>query len=859
MKNLLIVFVAAIQLIAFAQDKKAFLKDDGKRVTIGNSFIERTVNVAPGNVGTTKIKNKISDKEYSVTSDEIELQIVFAGFGPAYGKNQNGENPSSLTIKDFNYNGYEKAELNDGSKRLTLNFSREDYLFKFRLSVNYEIFPNDFYIRKWIELADSAEGIHFLDRVNVENLVFEDKDFSNGSFGQPLFNKDIFVGVEYPAVETTIEGGKVKSGYLVARKITPEKFVSYKSVIGVSENQNKLEQSFLKYVERIKVRGTRDFLLYNSWYDFRNKAIAESEESFMNEKNVLHRIETFKNIMLDKYGITLDAFVLDDGWDNYRSIWEIDTTTLPHKFNPFLEPLKEMKTALGMWASPFCGYSNRDVRVKWGEEHGYEGTGDFLCFVGKNYKEQFKKKMVEYTRDFHIGYFKWDGFLLACNETQHGHLPGAYSRVALIDTYIEMMREVRKINPDLFINITIGSWLSPWWLQYVDCLWMQGEDYAYAEDVPSMNPRDKAITYRDAVLWDDFQNQNLVFPMSSLMTHGIIKGRLNFLGGKDESLQSFSNEVVMYFMRGVMMWELYVSPDLLSDGEWNAIASSVKYSKANKDVLTNTKMILGNPLKREAYGYVHLTKEKGIILLRNPYVEAKDVEIKLTENLGELDQSKEYYLRVIYPYNFIYSKPVKANQSVKFDLDSYEMKVIELIPADKLSKDLPVGIRYEFTNDGKVTTFSGKENKQSVTTDKNISWDKNENQVTGKTKCKVPENYANSRIAILFEPKEKLQNKAKPELEITVNGKTQELLIEEENGKWFWFSAPVEKGENNIEWKIASDKYKDGKVNVWLFADEILEAKELSVSPSNKEGTLPKPYDSNIKKISSNIYKDIIL
>ena len=62
-------------------------------------------------------------------------------------------------------------------------------------------------------------------------------------------------------------------------------------------------------------------------------------------------------------------------------------------------------------------------------------------------------------------------------------------------------------------------------------------------------------------------------PVSGLMIHGIIKGRLNFLGGKDESLDSFTNEVMMYFGRGVMMWELYVSPDLLSDNEWNAIAS----------------------------------------------------------------------------------------------------------------------------------------------------------------------------------------------------------------------------------------------------------------------------------------------
>ena len=45
------------------------------------------------------------------------------------------------------------------------------------------------------------------------------------------------------------------------------------------------------------------------------------------------------------------------------------------------------------------------------------------------------------------------------------------------------------------------------------------------------------------------------------------------------------------------MWELYVSPDLLSDNEWNAIASLIKWAKANKTDIQKTKMILGDPLK----------------------------------------------------------------------------------------------------------------------------------------------------------------------------------------------------------------------------------------------------------------------
>jgi hypothetical protein len=599
----------------------------------------------------------------------------------------------------------------------------------------------------------------------------------------------------------------------------------------------------------------------------------------MNEKNVLERIESFKKYMYEKHDIRLDAFVLDDGWDNYNSIWEIDTGHLPHKFTPFLNPLKEMNTSLGIWASPFCGYSNRELRVKWGSEHGYEKTGYFLCFAGKNYKAQFEKKMVEYTKDFNMGYFKWDGFLLACNEPDHGHLPGVYSRKELISTYIHMMQLVRKINPDIFINITVGSWLSPWWLQYADCLWMQGEDYAYAEDVPSMNPRDKSITYRDAILWDNFQNQKLLFPMSSLMTHGIIKGRLNFLGGKNEELNSFSNEVMMYFGRGVMMWELYVSPDLLSDGEWDAISNSLKWAKANKDLLSRTKMILGDPLKREPYGYVHLTKEKGIVLLRNPYVDAKEVTFNLDQAIGDMSTDEMYFVKIVYPYNKVLSEKFSFPGKLSFNLGSYEIILFELIPSDKIEPNTPIGMRYEISENCKIILYdeAGSQASYRLFSQKNINEinfdgiqekiNVNElekihnlgNSVIGKFLITIPNNFLNTKLGFLIEPDGRLQNELTPEFAIKVKGALVDPQIEQENGRWFWVTVPVQVGQNEFEYQITFKEKNNGSIDLWVMADQRLQAVLLNEKlVTGSEVLPPKPYPSEVKKMTSKINSFII-
>lgn len=848
---------------------QSYLTESGSTIKIGNQFIERTL-VVDDFVHTTEIYNKLSGEKYFVSSNEFTAEIVFAGFGPAVGKAQNGENPSELTAKDFQYKGYQILSDKDDSKTLKVDYFIEGYLFAVNLSVYYNINSKDNFIRKWIEFNDNGDGINFLERINVENLSITSANFTHASFGQPVFCKDIFLAVEYPAVENQIEKENLKIGYVVGKNIDKENLKTFCSIIGVAKSETKLEQTFMNYVEGIKVNGTKPYLLYNSWYDFRNPAIAEGPESIMNDENVLNRIETFKKYMVDKYDIHLNAFVLDDGWDDYNSIWEIDTKHLPNKFTPFLNPLKKMNTVLGMWASPFCGYSNRTKRVKWGSEHGYESIGDFLCFAGKNYKAQFEKKMIEYVKDFNIGYFKWDGFLLACNELDHGHLPGVYSRTELISTYMHMMNSVRKINPDIFINVTVGSWLSPWWLQYADCIWMQGEDYAYAEDVPSMNPRDKAITYRDAVLWDNLQNQKLLFPMSSLMTHGIIKGRLNFLGGKDESLVSFTNETMMYFGRGVMMWELYVSPDLLSDGEWNAIAKCVKWAEANKDVLTNTKMILGNPLKREAYGYVHMNKDKAIIMLRNPYIEPKQTTFKLDESFGELKSGREYYVKIIYPYNKILSTNYSFPGELTFDLNGYEILLAELLPVESVKNNYPIDLRFD-TNDknqvvvygepGSVSQFkvtssslNPKVNfdglKESIKVSEIKSFTTKEKSCEGELSIIVPFNNLNPTLSFLIEPKGYLQDDKAPKYNIEVNDIKIDPVVEQENGKWFWVTVPINGGQNQIKYKINFKEKFDGEINLWLLADKVLNAQQTDLTlTENNEVMTPKPYSAETEKV----------
>ena len=388
MKIYILLIFLVIPAELFSQ---AYIKNETKKIKIGNSYIERVISLSTDNFGTTEIINKRSKKSYKANSNEFGLQIVFSSVGPASGKQQNGENPSYITANDFSFKGFEISD-KDSVKQLSLNFELEGYQTSLEVTEKYEIASEDFYIRKYLEVKDTSYGIHFLDKIIVEDLTIENSSYSHGQFGQPVFDNDIFLGVEYPAAENKIEKDHLKVGYVVGQKIDNNLYPSYPSILGASVSPDKLEETFLFYVDRIKVNGNRPYILYNSWYDFRNPAIAEDSSSIMNEKNVLLRINTFKEYLFNKYNIALNAFVLDDGWDNYKSIWSIDTVTLPNKFTPFTEALKSMNTSLGIWASPFGGYSNRDVRVNWAKENGYETVADFFCFAGTKYKAEFKRR-----------------------------------------------------------------------------------------------------------------------------------------------------------------------------------------------------------------------------------------------------------------------------------------------------------------------------------------------------------------------------------------------------------------------------------------------------------------------------------
>ena len=130
---------------------------------------------------------------------------------------------------------------------------------------------------------------------------------------------------------------------------------------------------------------------------------------------------------------------------------------------------------------------------------------------------------------------------------------------------IHLIERLRQQDPGVFINLTTGTWPSPFWLRYADSIWRGGEDHSF-DGVGSW--RQKWITYRDEQTYRNVVEGGPLFPLNSLMLHGLIYAKEAEHLSTDPN-HDFPDEVHSYFGSGTQLQEMYITPSLLSAQDWD--------------------------------------------------------------------------------------------------------------------------------------------------------------------------------------------------------------------------------------------------------------------------------------------------
>ncbi len=819
------------------------------------------------------------------TDADFALNVMWTSWR-APGKINNANNPVIFTKKDFLFEGAERDTLSDGQENLVLHFKGKNN--PFLLKITYSLKPDAFFVRRAIAVRDTFERGHFLRKIcsRKGTLLGNVNPVKPGGFGQPVaFTQGEgggFFGLEYPTSQNTLQKtGKNFATFScsveIGKKVERNWLETDAVVTGVTPT-SAVKWWFTRYLDDIRVTPVQPYVLYNSWYDLRAPEMVRDSSHIMNTANILRIIRLFKKNMVEPYGIHLNAFVLDDGWDVYRSDWRLSKTQFPEGLKPITDELEKMGTHLGLWFGPIGGYSHRSWRVTWMKNHGYETVGNEMCLAGKHYSQLFKKRVVNFVNQDRVRFYKWDGIQFSCSEPNHGHEIGIYSRKAVMDTVISLCRAVRKNHPDVYLNITSGTWLSPWWLKWANQIWMQSSDYGFS-DVPSISRRDAAITYRDLSLYNDFHQDDLWFPISNMMTHGIIKGNLQELGKRPEPLSKFTDNALLYFARGVSMWELYISPDLLDEGQWQALSRSIAWARDRFPILKQTEMVGGDPGERQPYAYVHFSGDRGIIAARNPFVNPRKLTIHLSSDFGMNPEAASLVLKQVYPKRWVSAELYAAGAEIELPLDGYETAVYEIYPLQAAKLPLLGGATYTLTpqseNKAELTVYAAQKDAHWLNPEKlvavragthllkvntspvrakslpsllkqaNFTAKAKRGRIILESEFTVSTPAPQATLALLFEAEPQSGQAKFPLLEAKINGKRVVPEKEQIKGKWLWVKYPVSAGENRarITCRLAkNEKDWGGSVSAWVIGVVRPEPQKIAVELSGNFGKIrPMP------------------
>jgi len=431
---------------------------------------------------------------------------------------------------------------------------------------------------------------------------------------------------------------------------------------------------------------------YNSWYDFYSyqdegfnggfkdpskdpELIARLRPDRMNETSCLERVEAFGQELVVKRGTAIDSFLWDDGWDDTESLWQFDPKRFPRRFDPVSDRAKSFGVGTGVWISPWGGYGfPQESRVRNGKRHGWETNwnaaveAEAFSLAGPRYRKAFRDLALGFVREQGVNMFKFDGvagdprelavemeaMLRLINDLREatalrGPLPtnatvvrdaaGLSSPATLPAAAVAPSASSaagggsgKKDKDAIWINLTTGTWASPFFLLWADSIWRGGPDIAgrprdwnpdpgFRND--GLSKRQRWIRWRNTIVFVLVVLRSTFFPLSQLMIHGVIvasHGDALHWGLDTFDEVDFAQEVWSFVALGLQLQELYVAPRYMTAQAWDLLAEGLQWARKESAVLRDSHWVFGDPTERHVYATASwdVDAARGFIMLHNP-------------------------------------------------------------------------------------------------------------------------------------------------------------------------------------------------------------------------------------------------
>lgn len=667
-----------------------------------------------------KLESKNLRREFKVLDGSLfASQIINTESGMQFIPDGNG---SEFTIRftdgsEFSSKGLPVVESAEKDGRLFFRFKE---MMGTTVTMSYRVSKNNITIEKQLAIKQSTPKV--IDYIELENIGIInaqtsfsvsggkgeiDEFYSN--LGQPFYIDSLFFGCEFPATKNIIAYGRGQIIYYVG-KSAEDKLICPVTVMGGAKSNLivDLKKAFFEYIESISLAAPVRFL-YNTWYDRMMNIDAN------NIQKAFYNVEK----QLSSHGVPpLDNYVMDDGWNNYKSsFWSFNQNKFPNGILDASHTAKSFGSEFGLWLGPRGGYnfnSKFGKRIEKGGFGYYNAQSDDICVASEKYLDNLEKFFVKTTKENDIGFWKLDGFCLRpCTNSSHDHITGGDHEMYLvtqmwhrwIKVFKALHRTRAKQGKKMWINMTCYVNPSPWWLQYVNSIWLQNSnDIGFADNYPKNQQAqvDSEITYRDGRYYDFLTERGLQFPLSRIYNHEPIYGYEAHLDYTDEE---FEKAFYWNVCRGSALNELYISEGMMNDKKWQILSDVISWQRKNHHILKNAMLLGGDPVQNNVYCYTSWTDDgEGIIALRNPTNESAPLTLTLNKLMGcpeTLEGVKRFnvYNKDATDSGSIY----KYNDKINLTLAPFEIKILQFGEKDNRYSDNRFGNDFtiSFDYDGK--------------------------------------------------------------------------------------------------------------------------------------------------------------
>lgn len=641
---------------------------------IQNEYISVDVQKIGRKLAAVTVQDKINGRRYDLGNDIFSLLVCEEETDEACSKKEYKDTLHAITAQDCMAGAVKVEDIaaDANARRLVDRVSGKKITVPFAVSTDghniswwLELREGQPYIRVGLDVTPQQFGMP-VRKVTLLNVKAPEARVEGTVKGAPVVaaGNRLFAGVEHPCAK----GEVTTDGFTCSLERTTDlprrATTKFSAVLGFSQ-PGQLRRTFqLSYINMERARAYSPFLNYNTWYDI-------GYFTPYNEKDAMATVKMFGEELVQKRGAVMDSLLFDDGWDDTNTLWQFHSE-LPDEFRNVRKLAEGYGIQPGVWFSPWGGYGEpKEKRIK-AAEGQFETNASGFALSGPKYYEHFKKMCLHMIDENGVNHFKFDG-------TSGEAEPAKGSKFGSdFEAIINLIEELRDHKPDLYVNLTTGTWASPFWFGIADSIWRGNWDHDFCGEG---SERNQWITFRDAMIYAHNVKISPLFPINSLMTHGVIynKGARGLMTTTHEDL---ANEIWSGFGLGTQMEELYITPSMLTQADWDSLAAAAKWARANGETMVDSHWVGGDPAALEVYGFASWSPAKGIVTLRNPAA---------TEQEFCFDAAAVFELPVGAAVKYTLSSPkgdtlpaatVEAGKPVTIKLAPFQVIVLEAVPAN---------------------------------------------------------------------------------------------------------------------------------------------------------------------------------